>query len=136
MIHEMSLQEWMVGGVPLTKGGTAVFDVLAMPLSEPLFEFTTQNATTNSEIKPQESISIKTAYAPTAIILNASQPTYGTFKIHLDGTEGQNFVLQDSTNLADWTPILTNLNSAATFDYYDTNVVLYGCRFFRIAPVP
>jgi hypothetical protein len=27
-----------------------------------------------------------------------------------------------STNLQDWTPILTNLNPGATFDYTDVNV--------------
>jgi hypothetical protein len=128
--------EWLVRGVPLARDdGVAVFDVLAMPLSEQPPELTAQTVITNSEIKPMESVSIKTAYAPVGIILNASQPTYGTFKIHLTGTDKQSFMLEDSINLVDWTPILTNLNSAATFDYYDTNVVMYGCRFFRVVPI-
>lgn len=127
--------EWMASGVPMTKDGVAVFDVLAMQLSEQPLELAAQNVETNSEIKPAESVSIRTAYSPTEIILNASQPTYGTFKIHLTGTGGQSFVLQDSTNLVNWAPILTNINSAAIFDYYDTNVVMYGCRFFRVVPV-
>jgi hypothetical protein len=128
--------EWLARGVPLAKAdGVAVFDVLAMPVSEQPPESTDQPETANPEIKPVESVSIKTAYAPAEIILNASQPAYGTFKIHLTGTDQQSFVLEDSINLVDWTPILTNLNSAATFDYYDTNVVMYGCRFFRVVPV-
>jgi len=127
--------DWTVRGVPLSKDGVAIFDVLAMQPSERPPETVAQNVETNSEIKPAESVSIRTTYAPTEIILNASQPTYGTFKIHLTGTGGQSFVLQDSSNLNDWTPILTNLNSAATFDYCDTNVVMYGCRFFRVVPI-
>jgi hypothetical protein len=32
-------------------------------------------------------------------------------------------------------PLLTNRNSGATFDYADTNVTAYGCRFFRVIPI-
>jgi len=128
--------EWQARGVPLAKDDSVgVFDVLAIPLSEQPPDSTAKAVTTNSDIKPAESVSIRTAYSPAGIILNASQPTYGTFKIHLTGTDHQSFVLEDSINLADWTPILTNLNSTATFDYYDTNVVMYGCRFFRVVPI-
>jgi len=128
--------EWKARGVPLSKNdGVAVFDVVAIPPSEPPLAIAAQQVETNSEIKPVESVSIRTGYTPGENILNASQPTYGPFKIHLSGTGGQSFVLQDSTNLVDWVPILTNLNSAATFDYYDTNVLVYGSRFFRVVPI-
>jgi hypothetical protein len=127
--------QWMARGVPLAKDGVAVFDVLATPQSEQLPAMTITNFESNSEIKPAESVSIKTVYTPAGMILNATQPTYGSFKIQLTGTGGQNFILQDSTNLVDWAPVLTNLNSASQFDYYDTNFMAYGCRFFRILPI-
>jgi hypothetical protein len=47
---------------------------------------------------------------------------------------GKSFVLCASTNLVDWTPILTNRNSGEVFDYTDTNVMDYGARFFRVTP--
>ena len=69
-----------------------------------------------------------------AMILNSSLPTYGTFKLNLIDTGGKSFVLLASTNLVDWVPILTNRNSGATFDYKDTRIMDYGCRFFRVVP--
>jgi hypothetical protein len=127
--------QWVATGVPLDQSGVAVLDVLAIPPTQQPPNLNTQGAETNLEIKPVESASISAAYSPTEILLNMSQPTYGPFNLHLTGTQGQSFVLQDSTNLLDWSPILTNLNSAATFDYYDTNMLQYGCRFFRVLPV-
>jgi hypothetical protein len=126
---------WIVKGVRLSKEGVAIFNALALPLTERPVDSINQTITGNSEVRPVESASIKAVYAPTEIILNASQPTYGTFKIHLAGTTGHSFVIQSSTNLIDWAPVVTNLNSSDTFDYYDTNVVTYGCRFFRVVPI-
>jgi hypothetical protein len=83
---------------------------------------------------PKELVSIQSALNTNAITLNGSQATCGNFNLHLTVTDGRSFVLLASTNLIDWTPILTNYNSGPTFDYVDTNVAGYGCRFFRIIP--
>ena len=90
---------------------------------------------TGSGVAPVENAAVVAPYANTNVILNASQPAYGVFNLHLTGTAGKNFVLQSSANLLDWVPLVTNLNSAATFSYEDTNVLAYGCRFFRIVLV-
>lgn len=127
--------EWTARSVPLSKEGVALFDVMAQPATEPPITFKVQNEETNSGIKPVESVTIQTNYTPAETILNASRPAYGAFNLHLEKTAGKSFVLQASTNLVDWTPILTNLNSAATFDFSQTNMLLYGCRFFRIQPI-
>jgi hypothetical protein len=44
-------------------------------------------------------------------------------------------VLMASTNLVNWTPILTNLDSSASFDFTDPNTANYSCRFFRVVPL-
>lgn len=127
--------EWTVRGVPMDKKGVAVFDAKVVNAGT-LPPNTSQPATdTPSEFAPLAAVSITSVLTTNEVILNASQPTYGTFKIHLVGTAGQSFILQDSTNLMDWSPILTNNNFGGTFDYYDTNAVAYGCRFFRVVPV-
>jgi hypothetical protein len=70
-----------------------------------------------------------------AVTLNALRPACGTFNLHLTGAAGRSFVLMASPNLLDWKPLLTNVNSAATFDYVHTNAVEDGCQFFRIVPL-
>lgn len=69
-------------------------------------------------------------------VLNGSQPACGSFRLRLTETAGHNLVLLASTNLIDWTPIVTNWNSKEIFEYTDTNVSQYGCRFFRVVVVP
>jgi len=69
------------------------------------------------------------------ITLNASTPACGSFKLHMNGLFGRGFILFSSTNLISWEPVLTNLNSSAAFDYTDTNMANYGCRFFQVRPL-
>jgi len=125
---------WTATGIPLTPEGVALFKATAIPrkLVSPPAVATVVDADTI--IKPMESVSLQRSYSARSLILNTTQPTYGAFNLRLTGVAGSSFVLCASTNLVDWTPILTNLNSAATFDYADTNVSAYGCRFFRIIP--
>jgi hypothetical protein len=45
------------------------------------------------------------------------------------GTSGESYIIQGSTNLSAWTPLLTN--SATYFDYTDTNAPSFPSRFYR-----
>ena len=123
---------WSADGVSLSDEGVAIFDVFASksPGGAPF-----QNTNSDTLIRSVSSVSVSTNFNATGMILNTSQPTHGTFRVHLTGTTGQSFILQDSTNLIDWVSITTNLDSSETFDFYDTNVVKYGSRFFRVIPV-
>lgn len=69
------------------------------------------------------------------ITVSADMQARASFNLHLAGVAGQNYILSASTNLVDWTPILTNRNSGATFDFTDTDVAKYGQRFFKIIPI-
>jgi len=55
--------------------------------------------------------------------------------LHLSGTAGRPFILFASTNLTDWTPILTNLTAKDTYEFTDTNATAASCRFFRVMPL-
>ncbi len=55
-------------------------------------------------------------------------------KIVLDGTPGENLVLEASTALgplADWKPVVTNLLSKPNFEFLDPDLRLFPARFYR-----
>jgi hypothetical protein len=86
--------------------------------------------------KAQGVISVVAGLTTNSVILNPQQPSCGAFNLHLIGATGRDFVLLSSTNLTNWTPILTNLNSQPTFDFTDSNIAGHKCRFFRVIPLP
>ena len=51
------------------------------------------------------------------------------FQFRLIGTSGESYILQGSTNLSVWAPLLTN--SATLYDYTDTNTSQFPIRFYR-----
>jgi len=66
------------------------------------------------------------------VFLSSTLLPGGDVKFTLGNTAGQDFVIDASTNLvsAVWTPILTNTNSGAIFDFV-TDVTNLPARFFR-----
>ena len=118
---------WIAESVPVLSpnGGTAVFEMMSTPSAR----------TANPAAKPFALVAAQASFSTNPFVLNASSPACGVFKLHLVDTAGRSFVLQSSTNLIDWLPILTNLDSAAAFDYTDTNVTSHLCRFFRVVPL-
>jgi len=127
---------WVATGVALDRDGVAIFEAVAIPkFTKPMplpvaRPFPTISAT------PMETVSIQTSLSTNNdMILNVSQPAYGKFELHLTGTTGRSFILYATTNFVDWQPVQTNRNSGPRFDYSDTNMIAYGCRFFRVAPI-
>ncbi|HEX5219516.1 MAG TPA: hypothetical protein VFZ59_08100 [Verrucomicrobiae bacterium] len=119
---------WVARDVPTVSpdgGGAATFDMTVLPLEE---------ASTNSP-PPKEQVLAQARLGTKPLTLNPARPACGVFQLHVADTAGRPFVLLTSTNLQDWTPILTNLNPGATFDYTDANVAVTGCRFFQIKPM-
>src|SRR5665213_1022286 len=90
----------------------------------------------NENHKLNQLLSAQAALNTNTLVLNASSPACGVFQVHLTGTSGRSFILEASTNLVAWTPILTNSNPNSAFDYTDTNANNYHCRFFRVVPLP
>ena len=60
--------------------------------------------------------------------------TNGQFRFRVTGTSGESYVLQDSTNLGAWTPVLTN--SATLYDFTDSAATNYDLRFYRAVLAP
>lgn len=55
----------------------------------------------------------------------------GTFQFRINGAVGQQFIIEASTNLVNWTPVATNTLTGTTFDYSDPNSASLKSRFYR-----
>jgi trimeric autotransporter adhesin len=69
-------------------------------------------------------------YPPANMLLTRTVwQTNRQMRFRITGTTGQSYIIQGSTNLASWTPLLTN--SIMFFDYADPNSASYPTRFYR-----
>jgi hypothetical protein len=119
---------WRVEKTPIYGMGTATFDATAVPIETAL-------AAKNPSTGIKSLLSSTASLGQEPIVLNPNQPACGRFSLHLTGTSGKNFILMASTNLVNWTPVLTNFDSSASFDFTDSNTANYTCRFFRVVPL-
>jgi hypothetical protein len=58
--------------------------------------------------------------------------TNNVFQLELSGVAGNNYVLQTSTNLIDWTPLATNMATTNLFYLTDPGASNYPRRFYRV----
>jgi hypothetical protein len=67
-------------------------------------------------------------------ILLISPPTlsHGVFQIELSGATNGNYILQASTNLAEWTSLSTNSTTTTPFYITDPNAANFSQRFYRV----
>ncbi len=56
----------------------------------------------------------------------------GAFSLTVNGDSGHDYIIQASTNLADWTGIFTNPMPTLPFTWTDTNADSFGQRYYRI----
>jgi trimeric autotransporter adhesin len=67
-------------------------------------------------------------------LVNPAWLTNQQFQVRLMGIGGLTNIIQASTNLSSWTPILTN--STGVYDFTDTSASNYPSRFYRALPGP
>ena len=58
----------------------------------------------------------------------------GRLRLTLFGQMGHNYTLLASTNLVNWTPVLTFACTNGTMDVFDPDAKSYPARFYRLAP--
>jgi mono/diheme cytochrome c family protein len=68
---------------------------------------------------------------PGVLFTSAGSFTNGMFTLQLSGAPGQPFVIQTSTNLVNWIPLLTNLPAASPFSVTDAGASNNPTRFYR-----
>ena len=64
-------------------------------------------------------------------VLSVGPQTNGQFSFQFTGTAGQNYIVQTSTNLVDWTPVFTNQPVGGVFVFTDTNAIV-PALFYRV----
>ncbi len=73
-------------------------------------------------------------YPPPHPLLSAMTLTSNQPRFRLTGTSGERYILQGSSNLTNWTPLLTN--SALYYDFIDTSASNANSRFYRAIVTP
>jgi len=137
-----SCQELWINGAQARIAPDGTWEAMEVPVYSPnwggtmIFSMTAvERGSGNRKIGGSGILSAQAALGKSEMVLNASNPACGVFRLHLTGTAGSPFVLEASTNLVHWTPILTNLNPSVFFDFTDSDSTNYPCRFFKVVPL-
>lgn len=73
-----------------------------------------------------------TPLAPPPVLLSSPSFNNNQFTFQFSGVDGQSYVVLLSTNLVDWTPIYTNIQTGGQFIFTDTNA-LNQSQYYRIS---
>jgi hypothetical protein len=65
------------------------------------------------------------------ILTSASALTTAGFHLQMSTPTGSNVVVEASSDMVNWTPIYTNLNSSGTLTYMDTGATNHTSRYYR-----
>jgi len=113
----------------------SVFQLVTFPFDPPTGQFA-------PEVFPAlpASLGWQTEYRPNDLLLRVVSPLTltaptmlgdGSFRMTLSGTPGQTNVLMASTNLLDWTPLVTNALVGGSWTVTDSNAPSFPRRFYR-----
>jgi hypothetical protein len=111
-----------ISGTP-SQSGSFTFNVMATD---------TASQSTNRNF----SMLINAAAAPRPTLSSAVRLANGQFKFRVNGTAGQNYTLQSSTDLFNWTSIITINSPSSAFDVIDPNGANVTRRFYRVSVGP
>jgi hypothetical protein len=88
-------------------------------------------ATDNSGATNKSAATIAIVVQPLTLALPGTQ-IKGQFRLTFQGQNGQNYVLETSTNLADWTPVWTNAPANGLLTFTNVNAIDRS-RFYRVS---
>src|SRR5439155_23545742 len=97
-------------------------------LGSDAFTFRASDGLTNSA-----DATVTIAVNPTSPIFTGfERPSDGRFTLHVVAPAGPAYVIEASTNLFNWLPIVTNLSPANPFNFIDGDAPGYPQRFYRV----
>jgi hypothetical protein len=90
----------------------------------------TVTVTAQGSVTPKITSQPTNLVSPTAAATLAAvaPPSHGQFALTVNGTTGYTYVVQASTDMVNWTPVLTN---TSPFTFVDTNASQFKQRFYR-----
>jgi hypothetical protein len=69
-------------------------------------------------------------------VMSSASLSNGTFGFQINGSGGMSYVIQSSTNLLDWTTLITTNPASVPFQWMDTNAASDGTRYYRVLRGP
>jgi uncharacterized repeat protein (TIGR03806 family) len=72
----------------------------------------------------------------TNLVLSAPNYSGGAFHLHFVAPTGFTYVLQASTNLAQWVPVATNVPASPSFNWLDPGASNFPARYYRVLQLP
>lgn len=99
------------------------------PTTNLLSVIVTDNGSPALSATQQFTITVLRPIAPT---LQSVSLSGGTLQFQVTGDFGPDYILQASTNLVNWTPLLTTNSPALPFIWADTDFATYPQRFYRV----
>jgi fibronectin type 3 domain-containing protein len=75
----------------------------------------------NSLGESLNSSEVSATVIPAPVLLTVGSTTAGQFSFSFQAVNGQNYIIQTSTNLVDWIPLLTNSTTTGVLNFTDTN---------------
>lgn len=140
--HGLTIQ-WLTNGTLFVGATNSVFSITPMSLGNGSNTISVQvtDPTTfvRTDLSNRLSQELTWNVNVALLYLELSSPRWvapDTFAFRVSGAAPQGFVVQASTNLADWTTLSTNYLVNGAFDYTNQNVVNAGIRLFRAATPP
>ncbi|MEY2429534.1 MAG: hypothetical protein QOJ40_2419, partial [Verrucomicrobiota bacterium] len=112
-------------------------EISGTPAQSGSFTFNvTATDTTSQSTNRTFSMLINAAAAPRPTLSSAVRLANGQFKFRVNGTAGQNYTLQSSTDLFNCTSIITINSPTSAFDVIDPNGANVSRRFYRVSVGP
>ena len=100
-----------------------------------VFNFATGFFPYHDSLGPTGSITVVGVADP--ITLSSPKRVGGQFQFDISGLViGRTNIIEASTNLTAWLPLVTNVAASTTSSYTNTQVASFGTRFFRVVQLP
>ena len=126
-----------VGSSYVIEASTNLVNWVAIGTNTAPFTFT--DVTSSQYSRRFYKVILASAYVPQIAVTPPAQARLssygygaGGFSFNLAGTAGSLYVVETSTNLVDWVPVLTN---TAPFNFVDPNAAQFSCRFYKSIPL-
>jgi len=120
-------------GAPLGSDQTAPFSITTGSLGAGGYSLTA--IATAAGVSGTSSVVSITVVSPVAISLSSQQISNGQFSFDYTANPGLSYVVQNSSNLVDWVPVITNVAASNPVHFAD-GFIPNGDRYYRVGRQP
>ncbi len=125
--------QWRFNGVPLPGATNAALRINHVPPEQAGSYSVVAENFVGARTSAEAVLTVTGAVEPPQLAEAQMQPN-GLFKLRLLGTPAQLYVIEASTNLFEWLPILTNSAEQGAFEFVDPASLVLPLRFYRATP--